>query len=845
MVLPASRKPRTKNEEPIHMQRTLLLLLSLLLPLLSPAQVIIRGVVTDITSNEPLAGAFVTVKGINNAAVADESGMYELLTPSVNEPVFISLAADHLGFKERVEKLQILPVDDGKVLIKNLGLEPDPLTIKNVTITANKVEEELQAVPIAATVIDANELTKRTVASTDEAFTSVPNLVTDAFLPSRATFSLRGLASDFTNVGIENSVGLYIDDVYYSRSYNFNSSLFDIERIEVLRGPQGTLFGKNTIGGVLHVISEKPKMGNLASAELNVGNYGYFQFRGKANSQLVKDKLALRLSGAFRRRNGWQSQQEPIVADQNGVNFSGFRVALLYRPFENLEVELKGFRSQDDKADFTEEYQTPKVGVDLLAVNENELDQQDRQSASNEPNRKFDRSSYGAIGRVSAKLGRRHTLTSITALTGFDSKYARDLDATSVDAVYTDNATNLNNFSQEIRISTPRENQKFFYLAGLYFLSEELENQDSLAFKRGMERVWKIFFQNPGLEMPGYFESASLSGRIDASSFAAFVSSSLEISERVRLNGGLRFTREEKNIDFIQTPYSEFGIVQELAATPVGKPGDPLRRSVTDRVVTGNFGMDFQTSDNTLLYFNFARGFKGSGFNLSFTPDVNVEKVAFQFEPEFLNSYEVGIKLKSSNRFRWNAAVFVTDFKNKQEVLTAGSSVFVANAQSIQGQGFEAEFTGIWTKFLRTDMSLGLLNLRYLNFPFIDPLTLEERQLSGNRALKAPGYTFKLAPEFHWPLNNSLKLLVRLDYDLVGKAYNDIFNTESLARQAVGMLSGRVSVSTIDERLSLSLWGKNLTDAVYFQHGWQYTWGEVVAVNPPRMFGLELRANFY
>ncbi|MEK7257402.1 MAG: TonB-dependent receptor, partial [Bacteroidota bacterium] len=662
----------------------------------------------------------------------------------------------------------------------------------------------------------------------------------------RATFSLRGLASDFANVGIENSVGLYIDDVYYSRSYNFNSTIFDIERIEVLRGPQGTLFGKNTIGGVLHVISEKPKFGNSAALEINAGTFRYLQARAKLNKELVKDKLAFRLSGAYRQRDGWLRQENEEVSDKNGIRFYGGRAALLFKPTPNVDVLVQGFYSKDDKADFSEDYKTPNEGVDLLRVNSVEKDNEDRKAYENETDRQFDRTIYGGIGRIDVKLGRVHKFTSISAVNGYNSYYARDLDASSVNAVFSDNTSSLKNFSQELRISTPRENRKFFYVLGAYFLKENLENRDSLAFKEGMIPVWKVIEKNPSLPLPDdYFESAALDGNIQSTSYAGFLSTSLEVTQRVRLNAGIRYSYEKKEIDFLQTVFSPHGLVATYVATPVGRPADPFRRNANDKVFSGNFGMDFKTTDNILLYFSVSRGFKGSGFNLTFTPDVNVEKVAFKFKPEFMNSYEVGIKLKSGNRYLWNAAVFVTDFRNKQEVVTAGSSVFVANAESIQGQGFEGEFTGIWTNFFRTDVALGLLNLSYQNFPFIDPLTLETTQLSGNRALKAPDATFKFSPEIHAPLGKELKVLLRMDYDYIGKVYNDIFNTESLARDPVGMVSARLSFSTANEKFSVSLWGKNLTNETVIQHGWKYTWGEVVSVNPPRMVGIELRTNFF
>ena len=210
-----------------------------------------------------MIGAFVSIKGTKLTAVTELNGTYQIIIPSKSTSQKLFVLVNHLGFLDELQVVEILPIDDGETVIRNFDLEPDPLTLKNVTVTANRVEEELQDVPIAATVVTSDDMEKRSVADTEEALAFVPNLVTDAYLPSRATFSLRGLASDFTNLGVENSVGLYIDDVFYSRSFNFNQTLMDIERVEVLRGPQGTLFGKNTIGGVLHIIPEQPQIRQL------------------------------------------------------------------------------------------------------------------------------------------------------------------------------------------------------------------------------------------------------------------------------------------------------------------------------------------------------------------------------------------------------------------------------------------------------------------------------------------------------------------------------------------------------------------------------------------------------
>lgn len=820
------------------------------------SQTIIQGSIKDFTSNEPLIGAFVTIKGLSVTTVSDERGLYTMILPASNTAQKFIVTISHLGYKDAFAVVEVLPIDDGETVFKNFELEPDPLTLKSITVTANKVEEEMQDVPVALSVIDAENMRKRTVSNTEEAFEIVPNLVTDAYLPSRATFSLRGLSSDFVNLGIENSVGLYIDDVFYSRSFNFNQTLMDIERVEALRGPQGTLFGKNTIGGVLHVISEKPKFSNFGSIELSGGNFRQLQARGKVNVQLIPDKAALRVSGAYRNREGWLLEKNEKVRDQNGLVFYGTRASLLVKPSAKWDILLTGLYNRDDKAEITIDYKVPDNGIVLLPIDSTQRDPFDRKVFQDEPSVFFNRTSYGASAKVDYQLDRAHTVTSITAYNGSISNFLRDFDATSVSAAVFGKNAKIGTFSQELRITTPRENRKLHYVGGLFFLKENLNDRDTLVAKEGMVHVWRpVLALNPANPFPvgyppdNYFESAHNSGKITVNSYAAYLSTSYELTTRIRLNAGARYTIEQKTVDFWQKCDCPFFILPALAAPTIASEEAPLEKKVEDKAFSGNLGMDFKTTDNILMYVNFSRGFKGAGFNISLQPDTATSKIAFTFKPEFINNYEVGLKLRYNNRYQFNTAVFVTDFRNKQEVVAAGNSIFVSNARTVQGQGFEAEFTGIWTNFFKTEIAIGALNLKYQDFPFIAPDvapgTFRPVNLSGNRANKAPAFTLKFAPELHHSLGTELKMLLRFDYNYIGKSYNDIYNTESLARKAAGVLNARLMISTKNERFSLGIWGRNLNNVTYIQHGWSFVFGDHVSVNPPRTVGVELRANFY
>lgn len=807
------------------------------------AQIIIKGLITDGTNNQPLIGAIVSINNLNLFAVADIDGSYELIVATPSEAKDIVLSANILGFKENQIVVELLPIDDGDAITKDFIMEIDPLTLGNVIVTANKVEEEMQNVPIAISVLDAKNLESRTVSTAEEAFEVIPNFTFDGQNPGRPTISLRGLATLPGNAGIENSVGLYIDDVFQSRSYGFNSTLMDIQRVEVLRGPQGTLFGKNTVGGLLHIVTEKPKFANSGSLEFNAGNYNYFQVRGKGNTVLIKNKLAVRFTAAYKKRDGWLNESNEEVADENGTTFYGGRLSLRFKPNEKIDWIMRSSYSHDDRADFTIDYRTPANGIDRFSLSDKEKDHTDRKVSQNETSREFKRTDINWSNHVNVKLNKILTLTSVTSYTNFDNNFIRDFDATSEDVAILGRGADVSSFSQDLRIATPRENRKLFFIGGLYFLKDKVTNYDTLALKGKMADVWKLIL-NPNLPIneDNYKEHTTINSDITSTSYAAYLSGSYEITERIRFNAGMRYTNEKKEINFVQKPVSPFPF--NLIGTAVTAPLDTMR-STTDNIVSGNFGMDFKTTDNILIYLNFSRGFKGSGFNITFTPDTDPAKAAFLFKPEIANSYEVGLKIKSRNRFLFNAALFVTDFKNKQELVAAGTSIFVSTARSIQGQGIEGEFVGIWNQYFKTSASFGALNLKYLDFPFINPNTGEALNLSGNKALKAPGFTFKFAPELRFPLGKELMVLMRADYNYVGKAYNDIFNSEHLARQSAGRINARLSFSTKNNRYSISIWGKNLTDELYFQHAWSFAFGDHVSLNPPRMVGIELRANFY
>jgi iron complex outermembrane recepter protein len=789
----------------------------------------VTGRVQRAANSEPLVGASVFIKGTNRGTITGPNGRYRL---SISGPGV--LVVRFLGFLD-VE--QPVTTQDRQLTV-NARMVSSDQQLADLMVTANRVEEYLQQVPVAASVIGHRDLEKRSVYNTLEALNSTPNLITDSWLSSQVSFSIRGLSTTFDNVGFESTVALYIDDVYFSRSFGFNSTLLDIERVEVLRGPQGTLFGKNTIGGVIHVISEQPEMANNGQIELTYGNYNFGQVRAKLNRELIPNKLALRVVGAFTRRDGYIQDATPAVQAVNQTNFFGFRSALLYTPNPRLRLTLRGNYGRDTDAENTFVYAS-KPDRDPLDIPADA----GLNTVQNVPNT-FGREQYGGLAKADIQVG-RNTLTSISALNRSTDDYFGDNDVARADATRWGRTQSLQTLSQEIRLTSPRE-QRLAFVAGLYGLTEQIGAVDTFTVNRDFGPVAAELLNAPvaaGFENEGYTTRST----IDSRSVAAFGSVTYALTDAFRLNAGLRLTAETRTLNYLQRvrqqltpaglPYDLIGIY----AVDVSDGGQPLRRTAQNLAPSWDAGLNYQFTPFSMGYAKYVRGFKGAGFNTSVTVDPTGAGLVFR--PEYVDSYEIGLKTKFNDRTRLNAAVFYTDYRDKQELLDQGTRVRVANAEKTRGWGAEVELAAM-LKGVRIDASVGVLNLTYIDFPFGTDDAGQPVNYGGNRLLKAPDLTVSLAPEWATNLTDRLRLFVGMNINYTGKAYNDISNSDLIARQAVTIYNGRISLAPRNGKWSAALWGKNLSDTRYIQHGWEYDFGNQIAWSRPRYFGAELYLNF-
>lgn len=811
------------------------IILALLCPIVMFGQSItFSGKVTRAESGEVLIGASVSVKGTTRGTITDASGKYRLNAKGED----VVLIAKYIGFKDREIAVK---VNGREKITVDFAMVSNDTQLQDIVVTANKTEEYLQKINVAATVISSKDIEQRTSYSTLDALKDAPLVLTDSWIASQTSFSIRGLANNFDNVGFESTVGLYIDDVYFSRGFAFNSALFDIDRIEVLRGPQGTLFGKNTIGGVVNVISEKPEWANNGQGEIVYGNYNYLQLRGKWNYELIKNKLSMRLTGALTRRNGYIKDPNPAINASNGNNYNGLRGTLFYNPNDKTDVTFKAYYGRDSKTEQTMIYLSGQ-DENPLGVPASDIDSY----SANTP-QTFYRNQSGGMVRLNRKVG-ENTFTSISAFNSSEDFVKQDFDETIVDVSRWGRKQNLKNFSQEFRLASPRtDDRTISYVGGLYFLSERIKGLDTSSINEGFLPFARKYLNSKVPDIKGFQETYDVHSDIQSVSFAAFASGSYKLSDKLKLNAGARLTAEARKFSFYQNiGYFNYNgkpvKLMDTYAAQVASAQNPLIRQTNDNVLTYDISLDYKVNPYVLTYVKYVKGFKGTGFNTSVTRDVTGS--ALVFKPEYVTSFEAGFKSKFSNRMKLNAAVFYNNYLNKQEFLDQGETVTIVNADKTGGMGAEAEFSAMLKGF-RVDISGGVIDMKYKKFIFGKDENGELIDFSGNKLLKAPNVTLSVAPSYTYNLIDKYKLLVGLSINHVGKAYNDISNSEIIARQPSTILNSRISIMPKNGKWSVALWGKNLGNQLYYQHGWEYSWGSQASLSRPRTYGIEMYLNFF
>ncbi|SNS78705.1 iron complex outermembrane recepter protein [Sphingomonas laterariae] len=744
------------------------------------------------------------------------------------------------------------------------------LAATEILVTARRREERAQDVPIALNAIGADTLERTGTFTINQVQQLVPSLQVFSFNPRNTNINIRGLGSNvaLTNDGLENGVGVYVDQVYYGRVGTSQFDLVDLDRIEVLRGPQGTLFGKNTTAGAINISSRLPSFTPEFSGELSLGDRGYHQVRGSASAPLIDDKLAFRLSIADTHRDGFLDNVRTGRKAQDYDNFS-VRGQLLATPTEALSIRLI--------ADFSRQRLNCCIGViaDVFTAYDNGspipnsfADRVTRAGYTPLPADPFARKTdadsdfhadmygYGFSGQIDWDLG-PVALTSITAYRRWHWNPANDGDSIGLPIItLAEQANRQRQFSQELRIASTGENI-VDYVAGLYYFDQTVNGYGATGYGPAAPN-WFL------PTVPAALGNAALNGFVARStstpqtkSYAAFAQATWNATDALSVTAGLRFTHEDKTGTYTQVQEGA-----DLSALPpaLAAAAQQIRNSFgpatdytarrKDDSLSGTINIAYKIAPDVLGYATYSRGNKSGGLNLAALPP----GVPTTVKPEKVNNYEIGIKSEFLDRqVTLNLAAFWTDVGNYQTAILdmLPSSVtfvqYIANAGKVRSRGVEADAAYAPNDLISFTASAAYTDAEYRDYPN-GPAPVESglavADLSGQPLAGVPKFTYALGADVAQPIG-SVQLYGHADYSHRSSFYTAVSNSRFSKVDGYGLVNLRVGVRSEDRRWDASLWTKNLFDKDYFQTLTPGNTGLVTGLTgDPRTVGATLRTSF-
>ncbi|RLJ36464.1 TonB-dependent receptor [Acidovorax sp. 106] len=665
-------------------------------------------------------------------------------------------------------------------------------SLPDVQITAQKVLQDNQSVGASVYVLSGADAKEQGITSTSDLVGRIGNLH-NLQGGSTPLLSIRGIGQRLNTPG----VGLYVDDVPYLDHFAFpaNLQLFDIERMEVLRGPQGTLYGGNTMGGVLNIVTRQPDAQLRGETRFTVGSHGLRQASADLNVPLNQQDLFLGISAATIERDGY-TKNTFLGRDADPLDERGLRLRLRYLPSDSLDITL---------------------GLDVSRIRDGYYDKAlatGRRLEDTVPHRvaydfpgRDDKDLRGASLRVRYDAD-RFTLTSITGLRDNKYTFTGEFDGTPQPVANDVYSVKQRQWTQELRLSSrTAENIGLSWLGGVFLFNDRRQGNDRLAMvPMGVDTLTGSMYRTRGTAFFGNVEYW----------FMPYWG----------VQAGLRHERETVSYGAESTSF--------MGSMPVANtPWQGHGRSFSQ--TAPKVGAMFKPADGTLLYGTVAKGYRSGGFNT-----VVLSEADRAYGPETNINYEAGLKLVSQDkRLQFNAAVFRSNIDNQQigQSLGVGTEV-TRNAGKSRHQGLEFDAAYLLPGGWRLSGSMSYLDAKFRSYTDV----LAGTDYAGNRVPFVPSSIFSAAIQKRHLLSNGLKLVGQVEVSHVGSIYYDAAN--QLKGQAFSLLNLRVGIE--DKRWSASMWVRNATDRKYIRDAGvnPLTLTSQVAFGAPRTLGIDVAVKF-
>lgn len=825
---------------------TAFLFLFLLVFTINAQESTIKGNVSD-TQNNPLPGVNVGVKDQTHGVITDFDGNYEII---VNDEAKI-LIFSYLGFKTK--EIEI----NGQSTIKII-LETESFGLDEVVVNSRKQSENVQEVPISVSAFSAKALETKGISNVSQIGDYIPNVEIDVTAPFSGSQSIlspyiRGIGQVDFAITYEPAVGLYVDGVYFGRTVGSVIDLLDVARVEALKGPQGTLFGRNTIGGAINITTKDPSRTFSANGQITTGSYNRLDTKVSVDIPLIDDKLLSSVSVSSINRDGHVERlpyNGPANADLanprlgvfSDVNNDGDQGN---QNNDTWRAKLKWIGSDKFKATFSADYErvrenqnaskilamfndvggAPTIvgaynacaagllppelcnaianapGLELIGATPYDerfiTDDPFTNYATADAGTKID--TWGTALTLEWELSDNVDFKSISSYRNLKSQFAEDQDFSPLDFGTAGFIMPQKQFTQEFQFVG--NSDKLKWIGGLYYFSEDGSVTDQVILGRGLVQIYGQNF-------------------VKNKSYAGFAQATYKLTEKWSVTAGARYTYEKKELDGRQRDLNSFALLTGVVS-PTDFPTSDLTlyyppgvNKQTFSEPTFRLGTEYKFSESVFAYGYFAQGFKSGGWTTRVTTPV---LVAPTFAPEKANTYEIGLKTDlANNTVRFNVSAFYTDYQDLQITVQRGITPFVENAAQAEIKGLEVDAQWRASENVLLSGNLGFIDASYKSIT--DPNAVISEDFS---FINTPDFSSSVAADITFPLGeDKARLLFHIDMVNKSEVYNDVENTAILRQPGLTLLNTSLSLEGPNRDWKVTLGGSNITNEAYLVGGY-------------------------
>ena len=765
----------------------------------------ITGVVQNEKGN-PIDGATISILNNSMQTISNQKGYFSFDELKNGK---YTLSIKSLGYAEISKEININAINNSKSTAIKFILIASTNQLDEVVVTAEKKEELLQKIPASITALNAKQINAFGLWNTKEITGIIPNLYSADPGDNRDVNSVRGIATS----SYDPTVATYIDGVNQFSLDTYIPTLFDVERIEVLRGPQGTLYGRNAMGGVINIITKQPNNASSGFADISVGNYNQQRITAGFKTPLIKDKLFFGASILSNKRDGYYTNEftQSSYDNQNGLSGNYFLKYIVSSCWD-INLNFKHL-ANENQGPFPLVFGTEEALNNPYRLNQNSITTMKDKTSNSSLTIRYTGSGFNFSSQTAYQQNYRYYTNPI------DGDFS-PIDAISVINNYGSKWNNNKVLTQDFKFtSAPSSNSKLKWTAGAFLFYQDAPVKQATRF---------------GIDANLMMIGDSLFSIINTSTtlkkgFAIYGQATYALSDKLNMSFGLRNDYENQT--------------QSILGEYQRDPSPELYTTTSDTLGRTNFNalspklsLDYQVNNNSLWYGSYSKGFRAGGLSpLSSDPS---QPPLVGYLPEYSNNFETGIKNNwLSNKLILNIALFYTKVTDAQvpSLILPDAITITKNTGQLSSKGVEAELMFIPTKGVLLQYAFGTTSASY------DKLEIASQgasvNLAGKRPIFTPSSTSLLAAQYSFPVSSELQIMLRGEWKYIGTTYFDLAN--NIQQSPYHLLNAKLGMEY--KKTALSFWAKNLAGTKYISYGYDFG---AVHLGDPAIFGTSFSYKF-